>query len=253
MDQYEAVDFVQFVAASAAVMRLLSLKLAKRCTALYLWVCVLGFFNLASAFIGHFTGAFFWFYFAYVPVYCLFSILAVGELFTLTFTDYPGIRTVGRWGFYTGVLVATAASFLVFVVFRRTSTRGSQHLFELEVAQRSIVFSLVVVIATILFVLSRYPLHLGWNTYVSSGFFSALFLAEAARVLIDSLQIHLYSGAIDLLEACFTTGCLLAWTYLLQPHVAPVLPVDRFSTPQEELLLKQLSSLNDLLGGTVRR
>jgi hypothetical protein len=183
----------------------------------------------------------------------LFSLLAVRELFALVFIDYPGIRSIGRWSMYIGISLATLASFLVAGLFRRTSAHGSRHLFYLEVAQRSIVFSLVIVIATILFFLSRYPLHLGRNTYVSSALFSALFLSQAATLLIDSLQSRLYLVAVDRAGAAFIVLCLLAWAFLLQPDSPPKTVHISFADPKEEHLLGQLAALNQLLGGTVRR
>ena len=253
MDPIRLAEFIQFAAALAAAWRLMHLKLALRFPALFSWICVLAASNLFAALLTHSTGTYFWFYVVYVPVDCIFSFLAVQELFALTFANYPGIRSAGRWGMYVGILLATAGSFMVAGLFRPDNSQGSRHLLYLEVSKRSIVFSLAIVIATILFFLSRYPLHLGANTYVSGAFFSALFLSDAARLLMDSLQKFLHSEAVDLAEALFVIVCLVTWASLLRPYSPPKKVAPVVSDPGDVHLLGQLNSLNRLLEGAIRR
>ena len=83
--------------------------------------------------------------------------------------------------------------------FWNTGAHGRQKwgVFYFEVAQRSIVFSLAVVIIAIIFVLSKYPLHLGRNTYVSCAFFSVLFLSEAVQLFVDAMMRELYNRYVD--------------------------------------------------------
>ena len=252
MDPNRIAEFVQSVAAGVAVGRLIQLKLAKRFPALLVWLCALALSHLTGALFPEGSDAYFWFYIFNVPVECVFAIIAVRELFALVFVDYPGIRSVGRWGMYLGILFATAGSLLMVSVFRPNSSDGSVHLLYLEISQRSIVFSLAVVIATILFFLSRYPLHLGKNTYVSSAFFSALFLSDAVRLLIDSLSRQLYLPEVDQVESAFIVICLITWACMLHAESREPVAVT-FSNPQEDHLLEQLASLNQMLGRTVRR
>jgi hypothetical protein len=252
MDPNRLVQLVQSVAAWIAIGRLVQFKLAKKFAALLAWLCVLALSNLAGGLLSVASPAYFWIYVFSAPVEAIFAIMAVRELFALVFADYPGIRSVGRWAMYLGVFIAIAASFLVAGVFRRTDSHGSVHLLYLEISQRSVVFSLVIVIATILFVLSRYPLHLGKNTYVSSAFFSALFLSNAIQLLIDSLQGQLYLAEVDRAESGFIVICLISWACMLKAE-SPKPVGTGYSTPQEDHLLEQLASLNQLLGRTVRR
>ena len=125
MDLDRAVQLLQSAAGLIAVWRLIDLRLAKLFRALFAWLCVLVALNLFAALPQRSTGYYFWFYLVYVPVYCLFSVLAVRELFVLVFQDYPGIRTVGIWATYAGVFVAAVASLLVELFFRRAGTHGS--------------------------------------------------------------------------------------------------------------------------------
>jgi hypothetical protein len=184
----------------------------------------------------------------------IFSILVVRELLTLMFDNYPGIRTVGRWAMYAGIAISAGASLALTKFFWNTGASGRHKwgLFYLEVTQRSIVFSLVVVIVAILFVLSKYPLHLGRNTYVSCIAFSALFLSEAARLLLDSTTRVLHIDFVDQAESVFIALCLGSWAFMLRPAAAPVARV-AFSTPQEDHLLQQLDSLNQLMSRAAKR
>ncbi len=253
MDPDRAVELTQSVAALTAAWRLVGLNLAKRYLGLSAWLVVLAVGNLVAAVLSRFASLYFWFYIIYVPLNLAFSIWAVREIFALVFADYPGIRSVGRWSMYAGIVFATTASILVARFFRRASTEGSRHLLYLEVSQRSVVFSLVIVIATILFILSKYPLHLGRNNYVSCGFFGVLFLSDAARLLVDSLQSDLHSDAVDLIEGVFIVVCLLGWALLLQPYAPPLRAAPPAGTEEEKHLLGQLASFNQLLEGALRR
>ena len=122
-----------------------------------------------------------------------------------------------------------------------------------EIVQRSVVFSLAILILTILYFLSRYPLRLPQNTYISSAFFSALFLSEALQLLIDSLQPLLSNFYLDSVQTAFAAVCLGAWAGLLQPEKAAAPSRVSFTSAHEAQLLEQLESLNQILARAARR
>jgi hypothetical protein len=198
--------------------------------------------------------SYFWTYVAIGPFENIFSILVVRELLTMMFHNYPGIRTVVRWAMYLGIVLSTGASVALTRFFWNTGAghRTKWGLLYFEVAQRSIVFSLAVVIVAILFVLSKYPLHLGRNTYFSCAFFSALFLSDAVRLLIDGMTRALYTDFVDWTASAFIALCLGSWALLLRPEPVPVKRI-AFSTPQEDHLLRQLDSLNQLMSRAAKR
>ena len=109
------------------------------------------------------------------------------------------------------------------------------------------------VIVTILVFLSKYPLHLGRNTLVSSVFFSVMFLSEACRLLIDSLNPDMHIFYVDWAENIFVAVCLVSWAAMLRPETERVPARVTFSTPQEDHLLQQLNSLNQLMARAARR
>jgi hypothetical protein len=242
-------------AAATTVTRLTCLNLAKKFPALFAYLTFIAVMTLGYGILKQNSALYFWTYIVLEPLESVFSIFAVRELFTLTFNDYPGIRTVGRWAMYIGVALALGVSLLVTGFFwsSAASGRAHSHLFYFEVSQRSIVFTLAIAIATILIFLSKYPLHLSRNTVISGAFFGAWFLSDAARLLIDSLAPKLYNHYVDGAEAAFVATCLLGWAVLLKPEPmkSPVRVI--FTAPNEEHLLRQLNSLNQLLAKAARR
>jgi hypothetical protein len=261
MDVNSIADLLESAAAVVAVARLTYLKLGRRFPALFSWLIVLGATDFAFSLLSQKSALYFWIYVGAEPVACVFGLMAVRELLALVFRDYPGIRSVGRWGVYAGVAVAGTASVLASMAFVRDRSHGSVHLFYIEVLQRSVVFTLAIVIITVLFVLSRYPLHLSRNSVVSAIFFSSIFLSDAVRLLVDSLSIRLNNSVADLAEATVIFLCLGTWTVLLQREAAlqPVLAGNAletahlsFANPAEAQLLSELDSLNRLLTRAAR-
>jgi len=255
MDPNVATELSQAVAATAAVTRLIYLNLAKRFPALLAYLVFEAVMNLGYGLLNPVSVQYFWSYVVLEPLECVFGIIAVRELFTLTFDEYPGIRTVGRWVMYAGVALALSISLLLTGFFWSGAARGRAHsdLFYLEVSKRSIVFTLALVIVAILLFLSKYPLHLSKNTLVSSAFFGALFLSETFRLLVDSLAPKLHIHYVDWSEAFFISVCLVGWAAMLRPEPQRVPAQIRYSRPQEDQLLQQLKSLNQLMTRAARR
>jgi len=255
MDPNAVTDLIQATAAVAAVTRLVRLELVKRFPALLAYLVFLAATNFGFGLMNQASVPYFWSYIAINPVKAVVSIIAVRELLALTFNDYPGIRTVGRWVMYAGVGLSLGVSLLLTGFFWSGTARGRahSHLYYFEVSQRSIVFSLAVVIVAILLFLSRYPLRLSRNTLVSSAFFSSVFLSEACRLLVDSLAPELNVPFVDLSEAAFTAICLLGWAAMLNTETGRAPERITFSTPQEDHLLQQLNALNQMMTRAARR
>jgi hypothetical protein len=255
MDANSIAELLQSAAAAATVARLTRLKLGTRFRALLAWMIVLAFSELIFSLVSQASALYFWLYMAFVPVAVAFSIAAVRELLALVFEHYPGIRSLGRFGSYVGVAAAAVISVGAAAWLPQAGASGSRHLFYLEVLQRSVIFTLAVVILAVLYFLSRYPLQLSRNTMVSAIVFSALFLSDAIRLLVDSLQTLLASRAADWTESAFIVACLAAWSFLVrkEPEGSPAPARISFPSPGEEELLHQLDTLNNLLGRAARQ
>jgi hypothetical protein len=199
------------------------------------------------------SSTYFWLYLASLGVNWVIDIFVVREMFALALGEYPGIRTAGRWAMYGATAVSVTASLAITTFFWNGGARGRSNLFYVEVVNRSVVFTLAVVVASILIFLSRYPLHLHRNTYISTSFFGAVLLSEAALMLVDSLSPHLYSDLVDRTQVSFVAACLVGWAVMLRPQTAGAPARVSFETPAEQQLLRQLESFNSLLSRSGRQ
>jgi len=251
MDPHVTAELVQATGAVAAAARLISAGLRKRFPALLAYLVFLALINLVLGLENAQSLLYFYSWVILEPLKCVFSVIAVRELFALTFDHYPGIRTAGRWAMYAGVVFA--ASISIAATIWAGGVHGRSKIFYFEAFQRSVIFTLAFVIGAILWSLSRYPLHLQRNTLVSSACFSALFLGDACRLFIDSLADYLYNLPIDRTESVFACLCLLTWAALLKPEIETTPARVSFPTPQEDHLLQQLNALNQLMTRAARR
>ncbi|HTA46876.1 MAG TPA: hypothetical protein VK789_30740 [Bryobacteraceae bacterium] len=252
MDPQVATELSQAAAATIAVARLISLRLATAFPALLVYLLFDAFYSYIYALISPKSGIYFWVYVSVAPLLSVISIFAVRELVTLIFQNYPGIRTLGRWVIYGSVTFAASISLAAAKLINIGYPHKKWGLYYIQSVERSVIFSLAIAIVAILFVLSKYPLHLGRNTYVSSGFFGALFLSDAVRLLIDSLAPQFFNHYVDWTEAFIITACLAGWALMLRRQPAPVARV-AFSSPDEDRLLQQLESLNQIMTRAARR
>jgi len=255
MDPNAATELILAAAAATAVTRLVWVNLARGFPALVAYLIFFAGMNLCYGMLNQTSAAYFWSYIVLEPLECGFSIFAVRELLALTLNNYPGIRTVGRWVMYAGVTLALGISLVLTGFFWSGGAGGhtNSHLFYFEVSQRSVVFSLAFVIVTILLFLSKYPLHLSRNTLVSSIFFCVMFLSEASRLLVDSLNPFMHILYVDWAENIFVAICLVGWSSMLKPEPRAAPAQVRFAPAREDHLLQQLNALNQLLTRAARR
>ena len=241
----------QAAAAAFAAVRLLHFSLRRYFPVLLSYLLLIVASSLVFSFLSATSGAYYWAYLTYEPVYWVVGSLAVREMFALIFRDYPGLRTAGRWAIYTSIALSVAVFLLIREVPRSGPTRAHLLLDEL-ILDRWIVFSLAIVIVVLMMFLTRYPLDLDRNAYVASGFFSAMFVADAAVKLIDSLSLHLYTGYVDDGEVVFTSLCFVGWGVMLNA-IGTKRPVRaEINNLRETELLHQLDSLNGILSRSVR-
>ena len=254
MDWHFAREFVQSAAALVALARLAYLRLTKQFRALAWYLGLLSVSHLLGGGLPRQSVAYFWYYFALNPLESAAGIFAVRELIALIFANYPGIRTVGRWALYAGIGLSIGASLLLtrWFAYAGSQPRSKLTLYYIEMEKRSINLTLAIAIIAIVFVLSKYPLSLGRNTYVSCAFFSGIFLIEAAQLLVDSSKRLLFSELADTVAAISVSACLFAWGFLLRAQTAPA-PRVAVSTADEDRLLHQLESLNSLMIKAARR
>ena len=184
----------QAVAAAFASARLLQFRPRRRFIFLLLYFFVIGFVGILLSSLPQKSKTYYWIFVAAKPLAWCAAVLVVFEMFGQVFRDYPGLRTAGKWALNLALALSVTISAIVTrSPVARDSPRTRWLLYELNL-DRSIYFSLALVIIFLMFVLSRYPLHLDRNMRVATGFFSAIFLAGAAVRLIDLLSSHLLPG-----------------------------------------------------------
>ena len=255
MDAYVITDLIQASTAAVASVRLSKLGLGKLFPALLAFLVSLALMNLGLGLMDDRSGIYFWTYLALEPLNCIIGVFVVRELFAHTFRDYPGLRSASRWVMYGGIALSLAISLLVTGFFWQGTTLGREHshLFYFEVSDRAVMLALATAIIVNLVFLSRYPLHLDRNTLVCSAFFSLMFLSQACCLLLDSLAPQLFDRYIDSTEEIFLIACLAGWGWMLSPESAPKPATVRYSTPQEDHLLDQLTLLNQMMTRSARR
>jgi hypothetical protein len=239
------------IAAFAAV-RLVYLGLAKLQPALFLFLLLNATGSFVLIFPSPKSPAYFYTYVIYEAVAWCVNVAAVRELFALILDDYPGIRTAGRWMMYAAVTIATFAFLIVTVFFWDGGAQGRGGIFYVLSADRYIRSSLAIVIVILLLFLSRYPLHLHRNKYVSSYFCGAIFLMESTANLLDTLSPKLFSHSVDTAQLSVTCLLFLGWGLSLRREVY-VLPEPKIRIPEEDDLLFELESMNRTLAGVGRR
>lgn len=243
----------QAAAAAFAAARLLELRLRRRYPILFIYLIVSTVLSALFSFLSVKSRSYYWAYIIAQPVSWCVAALAVREMFALIFKDYPGLQTAGRWSFYTALASSVAISILLAQTFQATSEPNSQQLFYMLQIDHAIGFTLTATITILMLTLSRYPLHLDRNTYVASGFFSAMFLAAGAVKLIDSISKHMYSEYADRAEVTFAAICFAAWGLMLRHAEKPERVHAVVNKPREAELLQQLESLNQILSRSSRR
>jgi hypothetical protein len=242
----------QAAAAAFAAARLLHFRLRTRFPFLFSYLVIQA---IASAFFSATatnTRLYFWGYIALESIVWFVAAFAVREMFTLIFKDYPGLRTAGRWALYGALVLSIIGSLIIGAVFAPGRSHAASRLFYQMVLDRSINLSLTAIILILMLFLSRYPLNLDRNTYVASGFFSAMFLVEATIKLADSLSPHLNLAYLDYAGVGFTALCLMGWGIMLQApnnEPAPVRP--QANKQRETELLQQLETMNRILSRSV--
>ena len=244
----------QAAAAAFAAGRLLQFRLTARYIYLFAYLVATALFDVGLSTLSRQSSAYYWTYVAAGPTIWVTASLAVYQMFALIFRDFPGLRTAGRWALNGAVALSIIVSAVILrAPLPHQSTRTVALYYEL-VFDRSLHFGLAAVIIVLMLLLSRYPLHLERNTYVASGFFSAVFLAESVTRLVDTLSPALYTNAVDTPEIAFVALAFAGWGIMLRAASAARIPARGPANPAREAeLLRQLDALNGILTRSVRR
>jgi len=250
---------VTLLGSGLTVVKLLTSGLYRRYRIFFAYFIFRVPYTVAALILTHTTGLrggngtnsnlFFFLFVCSEPIFLLFYILVVIELYGLVLEQYKGLNTLGRWAMYASVVIAVTVSVLTLLPKIAPSTpEPSKRLMYEIAAERGVDLSLVIFILLIVLFLSRYPVPLSRNVVVHTGIYSVFFLSNTLVLLLRTV---LGWHASDLINLCFTAlaaGCAVAWWLLLSAKGEAVqVSVTPFSAGSEERILQQLDSLNATL------
>lgn len=190
------------------------------------------------------------FFFVSEPWEWLFSCLVLIELFDLTFTRFPGIRSAGKLllaiAILVGVFVGTGTA-VPTLVYRHDA--GGILLFY-SVIERSVMLVTLVLLGALQYLVVHYRLQLPRNTVVYGFTYAVYFAARALQALVLSELGPGYSAIANVAVMAVDVACLLVWAFALTRTgaTAEIVAGPRLSDEEQARLRKQLLSLNEAIG-----
>jgi hypothetical protein len=183
------------------------------------------------------------------PVFWIFNILLVSELYRLVLEKHKGIYSLGRWFLYLGTGVSVTISALSLIPkIKPEMPQASRIIGYHFAAERGIDFSLAIFILLILLFLAVFHVPLVRNVKVHSAIYSVYFLSNTIGLLLRSIFGLRSKVEVDLLFMAASCGCMIAWLLLLNPKGEEVRSRAPTVDPGAETrLLHHLNSLNRTL------
>ena len=198
---------------------------------------------------------YFWLWLITEPVFVLFYVLLVAELYRLILDKYRGLETLGRWAMYAATALSVLISALALLPHITPAMPQGSRVLGYEFAlERGVDFSLVLFILLMLLFLSRFPVPLSRNVLVHAAIFSLYFLTSAVSLLLHALWGIRLSAEVSLFLSAASLVCVAGWLWLLNPAGETVpahLPV--FASGDEQRILLQLDAANSALLRASRR
>ena len=185
----------------------------------------------------------------------VFYVLLVFELYRLVLDEYKGIYTLGRRFMYLGVAVSITISALSLIPKINPQTpQRSRILPYFLAAERGIDFSLAIFILLILLFLAVFRVPLARNVKIHAAVYSVYFLSNTLVFLLRSVFGLRMINQVDLLLMATSSGCLIAWLFLLSPKGETLpSPVPAGPAGEEQRILVHLEALNRTLLNASRK
>jgi len=183
------------------------------------------------------------------PVFWLFHILLVAELYRLILAGHRGIYSLGRWAMYGAIVIAVCISILSLLPHFTPRTAQQSRYLGLEFAtNRGIDFALAIFLILILLFLTQFPIKLSRNVVVHAAVYTLYFFINAFSVFLRTLFGVRANNSTSLLVVGGSCVCLTAWLTLLSARGEQVQANLHTISPQREKnALRQLQALNDTL------
>jgi hypothetical protein len=179
----------------------------------------------------------------------VFYVLLVFELYRLVLEKYKGIYTLGRRFMYLAVPVAITISALSLIPKINPQTPQQSRILPYFIAaERGIDFSLAIFILLILLFLAVFRVPLARNVRIHAAVYSVFFLSNTLVFLLRTVFGLRMKDEVDLLLMATSSGCLIAWLFLLSPKGETVpAPLRTVNPGEEQRILVHLGALNQTL------
>lgn len=190
------------------------------------------------------------FFFLSEPCEWVFSCLVLLELFDLTSTGFPGIRSAGKLlltiAILVGVFAATGTA-IPTLIYRRD---GGGMLLLFSVIERSVMLVTLVLLGALQYLVLHYRLQLPRNTVVYGFTYAAYFTTRALQAFVVSELGPGYSAIANVAAMAIDVGCLLVWAFALTGDgvTSEVVAGPKLSDKEKARLRNQLASLNEAIG-----
>jgi hypothetical protein len=249
---FKVLDTVILLASLLTALRLLKSGLSKQYPVLTVYLLYTAPYLAGPLVLDLKSLVYYDFWLASEPLLWILEILLVRELCSGVLAQYQGIRTMGRWMIYGGMVISIAISLLTLLPNIRSSlSQRSRILAMFTGMARGVNLALAVFLLLMLFLVSRYPVRLSRNVLLNTGVFTLFFLCNTLNAILSTVfDLRLGLKAATLL-ATLSCGCAIVWLLFLTPAGEKVESHwPHFSPDYEDYLLRQLDSLNRALGGS---
>jgi hypothetical protein len=237
---------------SGAAVRLYCQSLRKRYSILFAFLC----FNVCRSFVLIATGwlfakphnAYAWIWVLTEPLVWLFYVLVVLELYSLVLQNYKGLQTVGRWAFLFAITFAVLVSAASVLPTLSNAQEKVRIIFYYALIARGIMFSLVLFILLILFLLSWYPIVLCRNLVIHAIVCTIFLISASMGYLVRNVGGTPVTRGVNIAHLVITIICWGAWMLLTAKGEETKMRVRReFTAEDEQRLVDQLTAINSSL------
>ena len=156
------------------------------------------------------------------PLNWVLYILVVREMYSRAFAKYPGISSLARWAAYASAALAVVLCAGLAVVSPIQNWPHQQIFASIAIWEKFVSFALAAFIALMVFLVSRYPIGLDFNTVSSISIFAIYFFGSFIFLQVGAIGS---SGALQFQTAglfVLSAICFASWGLCLKrPMMVP--------------------------------
>ncbi|MFN7938899.1 MAG: hypothetical protein U0R19_36560 [Bryobacteraceae bacterium] len=190
------------------------------------------------------------FFIATESIQLVLYVWIVMELYSLTFRKFDGIRTASHLAMGSALLVSLLLSFLSLSTDMAARAKPSIALLDqFMIAERGVVFTMVLLILLITAFLVYFPVPLPSNLILHSAVFAVYFLSKSALILYRNLSGSTADRMVSLGVMGLAGLCLCTWIAAMRPagESSSLIVGHLWDPAEEQRLIAQLKGVNSAL------